>query len=285
MFFNNNPIGISLPNQNNLFDNQANNNNNNNYNNNPGKGLDTGYLDYYDPSNPNFQSNVNNNFNPNANTNQKNPEMNYNINPNINQIPNGNPTNTFINNYENNNNNNNSVSPNKNLQQNSIIGSNPIDSEHLKKKTLMQGIQQQLQNNKNSKMQELLKKRMEDQKYLADMNNYNPFGRNGAGAPLRDNSGKVITKRKALISDNKMLNDSHGNINNDLFTTGNPISISETMNMNNIISNITQKISAYGTDNIGVSNVPRYNSARVAVYFFNSYTYLIFFSNSKKNII
>ena len=234
MFFNNHPSGINLANNNNLFNNQANNN--------AGTATDLGYLDYYDQNNPNYQSNpINSNNNNNNNNTNPNPngtlnQMNQEINNNMNQILNGNINNTF-------NNNN-----------------NPLDTQNLKKKNIMEAIQQQLQSNKNSKMQELVKKKMEDQKYLSEMDTYNPFGRNGAGAPLRDNSGKIITRRRALISDNKKLNDSIGNIKDDSVGAGinNP-------QLNNLISNLTQKISAYGTENIGINNVPRYNSARYPV--------------------
>lgn len=264
MFFNNNPGGINLANNNNLFNNNPLSNNNNN----PGTGIDLAYLDNYDSNIPNFQSN-NNNLNPNTNANiyQTNPDMNYNINLNMNQIPKGNLINTLP------NNNNNNQSPNRNTLNNTLnsrkntdaafLGNAPESENNTKKKNIMEGIQQQIQSNKNTKMQDLIKKKMEDQKYLADMNTYNPFGRNGAGAPLRDNSGKIITRRRALISDNKKLNDSIGNLKDDSVNAG--INSNSNLHLNSLITNLTQKISAYGTENIGVSNVPRYNSARVAV--------------------
>jgi hypothetical protein len=273
MFFNNNPSGLNLPNNNNIFSNQPNNN---------GVAVDIGSSDYYDLNNPNYQNNFNNNNNNNnnknfinnnnhnnnnnnnppfiensnfnQNSNHMNQEMNFNMNQANNQIPNGNHA---ANNFNNNN--------------------NPLNGENLKKKLLMEGIQQQIQNNKNSKLQELIKKKMEDQKYLTDMNTYNPFGRNGAGAPLRDNDGKVITVRRALISDNKKLNDSSGNIRDDSANAGH--SSGRNLNLNNLITNLTQKISAYGTQNIGVNSVPRFNSARVPVNIFDLY-FLIFIKSS-----
>lgn len=33
---------------------------------------------------------------------------------------------------------------------------------------------------------------------LRKLENYNPFGKGGAGAPLKDNQGNVITNRKAV---------------------------------------------------------------------------------------
>jgi hypothetical protein len=33
-----------------------------------------------------------------------------------------------------------------------------------------------------------------------EMKNYNPFGKSGAGAPLRDNSGNIITERPGFLS-------------------------------------------------------------------------------------
>lgn len=234
MFFNNNPNGINLPTNNNLFNNQTSNNPNS---------IDVGYLDNFDQNsltNNNLNSNNNNNFNPTLNNHfQANQDMNIN-------------NNTANKNFSNVNNNN-------------LTSNTPIDSDSLKKKTFMEGIQQQIQNNKNTKLQELLKKKLEDQKYLADMNTYNPFGRNGAGAPLRDNTGKIITRRRALITDNKKLNDSIEHIKDESVNPGN--SKGNNMHLNNLINNLTQKISAYGTENIGNGIVPRYNSARVAVTF------------------
>jgi len=38
--------------------------------------------------------------------------------------------------------------------------------------------------------------RVKDMEYLDDFYEYNPFGRGGGGAPLRDQFGSVITTRK-----------------------------------------------------------------------------------------
>jgi hypothetical protein len=72
-----------------------------------------------------------------------------------------------------------------------------------RKKMLLNNIQQQIVLTKNSKQMELERKRKEDEKYLNDMLNFYPFGRGGAGAPIRDKQGNVVTSRKGLISDPK----------------------------------------------------------------------------------
>jgi hypothetical protein len=190
--------------------------------------------------------------------------MNHNIN---NQIPNiNNLNNQYMAQVNNNNNqdfnnnhiqsdylpgNSNSLNSNQynynNNNQGNYINEVTEDINNInKKKNLMENIQQQISYNKNSKIKELERKRAEDQKYLSEMNNNFPFGRNGAGAPLRDGLGNIITKRKGLISDNKMANE-------------------ETSNINNILSDITQRISSGANVNgIGNNNLlePRYNSAR-----------------------
>lgn len=38
---------------------------------------------------------------------------------------------------------------------------------------------------------------------MNDPDEYNPFGKGGAGAPIRDNHGNVITSRKAVGSKNQ----------------------------------------------------------------------------------
>ncbi len=268
MFFNNNPNPINIPNNNNLFPNQdpnqipyANGMFNGQNTTNNGSNLDISYLNNYDTNNyNNFPSNnqINNNMYSNNNQSSNN-DPNYNMNQF--QNINGNQGNNT--NYNANNRNN----PSPGMYQlgntlNSRIGNNELSNnviendEKLKKKNLMDGLQEQIQNKKNTKLQELMKKKIEDQKYLSD--EYNPFGRNGAGAPLRDNNGKIITKRIALISDNKKINDGKS----DIMNNGN------NLNLNNLITNLTQKISSYGTENIGNNNSlagPRYNSARNTV--------------------
>lgn len=108
-------------------------------------------------------------------------------------------------------------------------------------------------NNKNSKVKELERKRIEDQKYLES--NF-PFGKIGAGAPLRDAIGNIITKRKPLISDNKLMNDDSSNINN-------------------ILTDITQRISS-GRQILNNNPIePRYNSARNNITVRKFYFFLI----------
>jgi len=263
MFFNNNLKGNL---NNNLNENQ-NSNQSQKINNNFGNTIDIGYLNNFDPNNNQaLNNNYNNfqNFQPNNNLemNNNNYQPNFNLgnydsNFNINQLPNGNPGNSF--------NNTINSSPSKNPLNNTInlrgTGnlniSNQSDIDGVIKKNFLEGIKQQILSNKNSKINELMKRKMEDQKYLSDMNTYNPFGKVGAGAPLRDNSGNIITKRRALISDNKKLNDSNGNIKDE---ASNP-----NLQLNNIISNLTQRISAYGNENLSGINIPRYSSAKVVV--------------------
>lgn len=47
----------------------------------------------------------------------------------------------------------------------------------------------------NQKKQEKSNEREKDVEYLDDFYHYNPFGRGGGGAPLRDQHGKVIAER------------------------------------------------------------------------------------------
>ena len=75
--------------------------------------------------------------------------------------------------------------------------------EQERKKTLLENIQNQMNLSKNSKLKELQRKRIEDQKYLKDMINSFPFGRGGGGAPIRDKNGNIVATRRALISDPK----------------------------------------------------------------------------------
>jgi hypothetical protein len=149
-----------------------------------------------------------------------------------------------------NNNNNNQIHENENKNKNNENGNSlfitrrksynlirektpkEIFEEQIKKKTLLENLQQQIMINKNSKINEIQRKKAEDQKYLKDIDSYFPFGKNGAGAPLRDSIGNLITKKKSLIS---IFNDfnNNNNINNNN-------KINE--NKNNILPNISQKI-------------------------------------------
>ena len=75
--------------------------------------------------------------------------------------------------------------------------------EQERKKTLLENIQNQMNLSRNTKLKELQRKRIEDQKYLKDMINSFPFGRGGGGAPIRDKNGNIVATRRALISDPK----------------------------------------------------------------------------------
>lgn len=68
---------------------------------------------------------------------------------------------------------------------------------------LLQNIQSQMNLNKPTKLQELQKRKEEDQKYIQDMQNCFPFGRGGGGAPIRDKNGSIVTSRRGLISNPK----------------------------------------------------------------------------------
>ena len=75
--------------------------------------------------------------------------------------------------------------------------------EIVKKRALLNNIQNQISLTKSTKLEELKKKREEDAKYLKDMVLCYPFGRGGGGAPNRDKSGNIVTHRRNLISDPK----------------------------------------------------------------------------------
>lgn len=91
-------------------------------------------------------------------------------------------------------------SNNYNNSPNSSLGK---QEESIRKKMLLENIQEQMlmhsENNKNNKQ----KKYQDDLAYLNNIKNYYPFGRGGAGAPNRDKNGNVITNRRRLISDPK----------------------------------------------------------------------------------
>lgn len=255
----------------NIFSNYPTNSNQNTYNGNVNPN-EISYTSNF-TSAPPIITGMNMNLNPDQNYNYYN---NGNANPNFNQnniykinnqIPNGN--NQFIPNTNNNNqefannlniytenlpvnsmnynpNNYNSPEYYQNMNNHGRYTGEILNEENSKKKNLMENIQQQIANNKNTKVKELERKRAEDQKYLSELNNNFPFGKNGAGAPLRDSIGNIITKRKTLISDNKNSNE-------------------EKSNINNIISDITQRI-ASGKNIIPNNGIePRYNSARNSV--------------------
>ncbi len=163
----------------------------------------------YNPSRQDFfYNNNNNNISMQNNINNMQP-LAYNNNFN-NQMYNPIP---FHPTYDNFNQNMNNIVKEKLLSRGVVMSKNqsPINNKNFdinvndteRKKMLLNNIQQQINMTKNSKMIELEKKRKEDEKYLNDIQNFYPFGRGGAGAPIRDRNGQVQTTRKALISDPK----------------------------------------------------------------------------------
>jgi hypothetical protein len=54
-------------------------------------------------------------------------------------------------------------------------------------------------------MMRLNNQKMIEREELDKLNAYNPFGRGGGGAPMRDNSGNIVTVRKNIGSDNGLV--------------------------------------------------------------------------------
>ncbi len=75
--------------------------------------------------------------------------------------------------------------------------------ENNRKKVYMENIQNQISLLKKSKLDELKKRENEDKQYLKDMINSYPFGRGGAGAPIRDKNGNVVAALRNLVTDPK----------------------------------------------------------------------------------
>jgi hypothetical protein len=54
-----------------------------------------------------------------------------------------------------------------------------------------------------NKLKDAAKRRGEfEREEMQKLNEYNPFGRGGAGAPLRDNNGNIVTTRKTITGNN-----------------------------------------------------------------------------------
>lgn len=56
---------------------------------------------------------------------------------------------------------------------------------------------------------------------LRKLENYNPFGKGGAGAPLKDNQGNVITNRKAVGFADMPSSSNNSQIDNNYSSTRN----------------------------------------------------------------
>ena len=57
--------------------------------------------------------------------------------------------------------------------------------------------------NEVKKAHEISKFKQYDKKIASEMQNYNPFGKGGAGAPLRDSDGKVLAERVGYFSESR----------------------------------------------------------------------------------
>ena len=164
---------------------QNSNNNHNNYNNN------------------NFQNNNFQNYNNNINYNNNYPNnqnINYSYSPN--EYNGYNNFNNSINQEMNNYFRTELKSRGVNLTRGNSI-QNIREQERERKKALRDNIENQIALSKQNKLEELMRKRKEDEQYLKDMEICFPFGRGGGGAPVRDKNGSVIATRRALISDPK----------------------------------------------------------------------------------
>ena len=75
--------------------------------------------------------------------------------------------------------------------------------ERQRKKILLKNIQAQINLRKKKKLEELQKRKEEDEKYFKEMIEKYPFGRGGGGAPNRNKKGEVMAFRRNLISDMK----------------------------------------------------------------------------------
>ena len=137
----------------------------------------------------------------------------------------------------------------------------------IKKKTLLDNIQAQINLKKRTKLEELNKRKQEDAKYLQDMVIYYPFGRGGGGAPNRDKSGNIIANRRALISDPKYnfasinVDDDYDEVWNKEKRIGrfykNPKEFNINNNNNNNNDNYIDN-SQYPNQNFDYNNTPQY---------------------------
>ena len=213
-----NPVNTNNENQienpnNNMNSRIFNNNNNVNNNNVDNNNINNMSNNFNNNSNNNFNNintednNINNNtlynrFNSNIKDNNNNDLYNtivptYNITRN-NELRNSQEINQGLNNYV-----------RENLQSRGLhVGriSSPRSikmNERERKKYLLNNIQNQINLTKMTKLEELKKRKEEDEKYLKDMIVNYPFGRGGGGAPNRDKAGNILTYRRALISDPK----------------------------------------------------------------------------------
>ena len=201
----------NTPYKNNIIDQNQNQNNNNNISQN----LNRYNMNNIDNNiNENMINTLNNSNRVNFNNNNNNNTNSNNINSNLNEQRN---IGTNISNKE--NENNLQKSQDINLGLNDFVRNN-LESRGLhvgrttsprsirmlqldKKKTLLENIKAQINLKKQTKLEELNKRKQEDAKYLQDMMIFYPFGRGGGGAPNRDKSGNVIAFRRSLISDPK----------------------------------------------------------------------------------
>lgn len=194
--------------------------------------LNPGNMYSYNQNYPNY-SNTNNNTNISHGMNNNN--MNQSNSNNGNFYNNQNRNHQYFNNIEKSNgfsgNSKDSTNPNNNInsdfrkfvglneEMNSIVRdtvksrgnhSDIKQEEMIKKKILLENIQQQIVLKKEN-MQKIKKDKIkEEQNYLNDIATSYPFGRSGAGAPNRDREGNILTNRRRLISDPKY---QHFNIN------------------------------------------------------------------------
>jgi len=72
---------------------------------------------------------------------------------------------------------------------------NPAD-EAARKAEYARELQRQMEDNIRKKAAEAEKKRLLDEKEYREMQNYNPFGKAGAGAPVRDETGAIVANRR-----------------------------------------------------------------------------------------
>ena len=160
--------------------------------------------------NPNFQisnnENYANNYQNEQITNFNNENYNYNVNNENFQNPNS---------YNGYNKQNMEINRDMNNYFRSLLKSRGVhlsrgnsyqdikEEENNRKKVYMENIKNQISLLKQSKLKELKKRENEDKQYLKDMINSYPFGRGGAGAPIRDKNGNVVAALRNLVTDPK----------------------------------------------------------------------------------
>ena len=160
--------------------------------------------------NPNFQisnnENYANNYQNEQITNFNNENYNYNVNNENFQNPNS---------YNGYNKQNMEINRDMNNYFRSLLKSRGVhlsrgnsyqdikEEENNRKKVYMENIKNQISLFKKTKLEELRKRENEDKQYLKDMINSYPFGRGGAGAPIRDKNGNVVAALRNLVTDPK----------------------------------------------------------------------------------